>query len=175
MTQLTCACGTVRLSVERDPILACECCCTSCREAAARLQTNVRAPPMTTAAGATPFVLFRKDRVGITEGQTSLAEFRLTPTSTTRRVLARCCATPLFLEFEQGHWLSLYAALWPVETRPSPTLRTMAGDLPGPARLPTDIPNHTRHSPGFMWKLLCAWVAMGFRSPKLSITHKIQE
>lgn len=173
MTQLTCACGAVSLVVEREPILADECCCTSCREAAARLQANAGAPPMTTAAGTTHFVLFRKDRVRIADGVQNLAEFRLTSKSGTRRVLARCCATPLFLELEQGHWLSVYAALWPNEMRPLPVLRTMASDHPDPTQLSLDIPNHARWSVGFMWKLFAAWMAMGFRNPKITIEETI--
>lgn len=173
MTYLTCACGEVRLVVERAPILACECCCASCREAADRLVANVGVRPMTTSQGTTPFVLFRKDRVRIADGDQHLAELRLTSTSMTRRVLARCCATPLFLEFERGHWLSLYAALWPEGSRPVPTMRTMASDLPDQTQLSRDIPNHARQPLGFMWKLLRAWAAMGFRSPKLTITGTI--
>lgn len=170
---LSCACGAVRLVVEGEPILACECCCLSCREAAARLQKSLAAPPMTTAAGATPFVLFRKDRARVVDGHENLAALRLTPTSSTRRVLARCCATPLFLEFEKGHWLSLYAALWPDEARPAPSLRTMVSDHPNPTELSPDIPNYARQSAGFMWKLLRAWVAMGFRAPRLTIQRTI--
>ena len=38
MTQtLSCTCGQVRLAVETAPIASVECCCTSCREASARL------------------------------------------------------------------------------------------------------------------------------------------
>ena len=29
------------------------------------------------------------------------------------------------------------------------------------------LPSHRKQSGGFMWRLLVAWVAMGFRAPKL--------
>jgi hypothetical protein len=41
----------------------------------------------------------------------------------------------------------------------------------GPARagvvLPEDVPNYPAHTGKLMWKLLAAWVLMGFRTPKV--------
>ena len=35
--------------------------------------------------------------------------------------------------------------------------------------LPADVPNYASHSARFIWKLLgAAWVAMGFRLPKVA-------
>lgn len=171
--ELACRCGRVRLALRGGPILAAECCCTSCREAAARMAALPGAPPVLTGYGATPFVLWRKDRLRI-EGAGHLAAFRLTPASPTRRVLATCCNTPMFLEFTKGHWLSLYGGLWPEGTRPRPLLRTMTGDLPDRSVLPDDIPNPRSHTAGFMARLLWAWVKMGFRSPKIAIEREIE-
>ena len=41
MTHVTCACGVVEMARDGPPILAAECHCTSCREAAARLGADV--------------------------------------------------------------------------------------------------------------------------------------
>ena len=43
----------------------------------------------------------------------------------------------------------------------------MTKDLPEGIVLPNDVPNPKRHTPGFMLKLMGAWVAMGFRTPKI--------
>lgn len=175
---LSCACGEVRLELAWAPILSAECHCDSCRKAGARLEAlqahaTDKAPPVREANGGTRFVLYRKDRVRFTGGAALLREFRLTPTSGTRRVAAACCNTPLFLEFEKGHWLSLYAGLWPQETRPRPELRTMTRDAPNPSALPEDMPNARTQSPRFMAKLLGAWIAMGFRNPKIEVGGSI--
>ncbi|MCP3143134.1 GFA family protein [Pyxidicoccus xibeiensis] len=167
-TQLGCACGRVRLEVERAPIVTAECHCNSCREAGARLKTLPGAPPFLEANGATRFVLYRKDRARFLEGTDVLKAFRLTPKSTTRRVVAICCNTPVFLEFKGGHWLSLYASLWPAGTRPPVELRTMTSDLPAGSVLPDDVPAGTWQSVSFFARLLGAWIAMGFRSPDLA-------
>lgn len=52
-------------------------------------------------------------------------------------------------------------------------MRTMAGDLPDPGIQPEGIPNPRSQSPRFMWNLLTAWVAMGFRAPRIAVTGTI--
>jgi hypothetical protein len=167
--QLTCTCGKTALTVSGPPIMVVECCCTSCRTAAARFPG---APLRLGPQGQTHYVMQRKDRVTLPPAA-SMAEMRLTPSSKTRRVVTTCCHTPLFAEFQGGHWLSLYASLWPADSRPAPQMRTMAGDLPDPSVLPADIPNSHSQSPRFMWNLLAAWVAMGFRAPKVAVAGRL--
>jgi hypothetical protein len=172
MTTLSCRCGQTRITLTGPPILAVDCCCTSCRSAGARLQSLPGAPKILGPHGETHFILYRKDRVTLPDTRPFRAH-RLTQGSKTRRVLAPCCATPLFVEFQGGHWLSLYAGLWPEGTAPRAEMRTMTADLPDPSLLPRDIPNARSHSPLFIWRLLTAWAAMGFRAPKLVIEGKV--
>lgn len=172
MTQpnhLSCRCGQFQLRLERAPILCAECHCTSCRTAGAQLQQLPAAEPVLEDNGGTRFVLYRKDRVFFTRGRELLREHRLTPTSPTRRVVASCCNTPVFLEFQRGHWLSLYSRLWPASQRPAIELRTMISDRADGPPLPQDVPNARYQSFGFMVKLLGAWIAMGFKAPKLEL------
>jgi hypothetical protein len=167
-SELHCACGQVRLEVERAPIVSVACYCDSCRAAGARLESLPAARPILGENGGTRFVLYRKDRVRFVAGTDRLKEFRLTPKAKTRRVVATCCNTPVFLEFQNGHWLSLYGRLWPDAKLPPVELRTMTSDLPDAAVLSDDVPNGKRQSLSFFAKLFGAWVAMGFRSPKIT-------
>jgi hypothetical protein len=169
--RLRCACGHVQLEVERAPIVSAECYCNSCRVAGARLEGLPEARPILGENGGTRFVLYRKDRVRFVAGTDRLKEFRLTPQAKTRRVVATCCNTPVFLEFQNGHWLSLYGRLWPEGTLPPVELRTMTSDLPDAAVLSNDVPNGKRQSLSFFAKLLGAWIAMGFRSPKITFVE----
>jgi hypothetical protein len=50
----------------------------------------------------TGVILYRKDRVRCVMGQEYLEERRLTPDSPTRRVLATCCNSAMFLDFTKG-------------------------------------------------------------------------
>ncbi|MDD7970999.1 GFA family protein [Roseinatronobacter alkalisoli] len=167
MTEVTCACGQVALHLSGTHILSTECLCSDCQQAAAEFQDLPTAHPLTDDKGATRFILYRKDRVRCARGQELLSEHRLTDGSKTRRVIATCCNTPMFLEFTQGHWLSVYGALWPEDTLPKLELRTMTRDAPAGVVLPDDVPNPRTHNFRFFAVLLTAWAAMGFRAPKL--------
>ena len=129
------------------------------------------APKIVEPNGATQLILYRKDRVHFDGGTELLREHRLASQSATRRVVAICCNTPMFLEFTKGHWLSLYGYLWSPEARPRIEMRTMTSDaLPG-ANISGDIPNSKRQSFAFFVKLLSAWLAMGFSVPKIAFVQ----
>jgi hypothetical protein len=150
-------------------MIAAECYCSSCQSAGERLAALPGAVALLNDKGGTPYELYRKDRVRFVAGEDLLRAFRLTPTSPTRRVVARCCNTPMFAEFQNGHWLSLYAELWPADSRPPMKLRTMTSDLPPEAMLDDRLPNARHQNFRFFAALLGAWVAMGFKVPKLTI------
>jgi len=77
------------------------------------------------------------------------------------------------LEFEKGHWLSLYGCLWSAATLPPLEMRTMTSDLPAGTVLPADVPNGRRQPLAFMFKLLGAWVAMSFRTPEITVVNGV--
>jgi hypothetical protein len=165
---LTCACGAVQMQAQNAPILSVECLCTSCRKAADILETLPGAPPLRAPSGGTRMEMYRKDRVTCTKGAAHLREYRLNDTTKSRRVVATCCNTPMFLDFTQGHWIDLYGHLWPAGTLPPLQMRTMTSDLDDPGTLPQDVPNLKTHSPRFFIRLISAWAAMLFRTPKLT-------
>lgn len=166
--RLWCRCGQVEMEVRGAPIISAECLCASCRTAAEMMVALPGAPTLRSATGGTRMELFRKDRVRCLSGAAHLREFRLKETSKTRRVVATCCNTPIFLDFTEGHWIDLYDILWPPGTTPPLQMRTMASDLADASELPNDVPNHKTQSVGFFVQLLVAWAAMGFRRPKIT-------
>lgn len=169
ITQLACACGQVHISVEGAPIISTECHCNSCRAAGERLRNLPGASPYLQPNGGTHFVLYRKDRIRFLKGAEWLRDFHLAADATTRRAVAGCCNTPVFLEFKNGHWLSLYANLWPENSLPVLELRTMTSDLPAEVTLGHDVPSGARPTLVFYAKLLTAWIAMGFRTPNIPV------
>jgi len=170
-TLLTCSCGQVALEIRGKPIVSAECLCTDCQKAGAFLQLLPGAPSLLDQKGATRFVLYRKDKVLCVKGQDHLREHRLSRNSKTRRVVAICCNTPMFLEFTNGHWLSIYGGLWPDASLPGLEIRTMARDRPEGVELPNDVPNPSTHTFSFYAKLFRAWAAMRFRAPKVDFVH----
>jgi hypothetical protein len=163
---VACRCGDVRFEASGAPIMTVTCHCGSCQKAGAGFAALPGAPRVLNADGGTEFTLFRKDRVACVRGGASLRSYRLRPEATTRRVLARCCDTPMFLEFTKGHWLSLYRERLGAAA-PAIEMRVMTGDRREGVTLSDDLPNYKTHSIRFMWRLLAAWAAMGFRVPAL--------
>jgi hypothetical protein len=163
--KISCRCGEVQMVAIGAPIVAATCHCNSCQQAAASFAALPGAPRVLNAEAGTEFELYRKDRVsGIpVEG---LRAHKLTPASSTRRLLARCCDSPMFLEFKGGHWLSIYRDRF-VGDAPPIEMRVMTRYRPGGVALSGPVPIFKRHSISFMWRLLAAWVAMGFRAPDL--------
>jgi hypothetical protein len=158
-----CQCGKVKFEAVGPPILNGSCYCRSCQEAGRRFEQLACAPPVLDSDSGTGLILYRKDRVQCMMGQQYLEEYRLKPDSPTRRVIAKCCNSAMFLDFTKGHWLSMFG-------NPFPT------GVP-PLELADDMPNYSGHSGKFMLKLIAAWIAMGFRRPEITLgktVHRAQ-
>ncbi|MGN7929465.1 GFA family protein [Sphingopyxis sp. 22461] len=166
----SCPCGAVRLELSGEPIMAATCYCHSCQEAGRSFAALPGAPGVVGTDGGTPYVLMRKDRLQWLSGSDQLDEHRLKPDSPTRRFVARCCNAPIALEFTKGHWLSVYSGRIAEAERPAAEMRTIVGDRPDGVELPDDIPNYRTPTGKFMWRLLKAWAAMGFRAPPIEAT-----
>lgn len=162
-----CHCGAVRMEISGAPILSVICQCASCQEAGKRIAAVPDAPATLDAHSGTPFVMYRKDRISCVSGGDQLETQRLKPDSPTRRMVSRCCHSAMFLEFQKGHWLSVYRGRLGAYA-PAPEMRVMTADTPADVDLPGDMPNLAKHNGRFMWRLLTAWVAMGFRVPKVA-------
>lgn len=172
MTQsytLACACGQFHLEVTGEPLITAECHCNSCRAGSQQLAALPLARPMTADNGGTPYVLYRKDRVRFPAGTALLRGYRLSEKAPTRRVVTTCCNTPVFVEFSGGHWLSLYASLWDQTARPAMQIRTQTANVPPGTTLDSSLPSGGWTTAGFYGKLLAAWMAMGFKSPKIDV------
>jgi hypothetical protein len=171
ITNLGCRCGKVSLRLTGLPILTADCTCDSCRTAGAFLEKLPGAEPLLDQYGASRLVLYRKERFACLSGQEHLNEYRLRPESPTRRVVAICCNSAMFLEFTKGHWIDIYGQRWLPGAMPQPALRTMTMDLPAGTELPDNIPNSRRQSFAFFAKILWAWVAMRFKTPKITCVN----
>jgi hypothetical protein len=168
-----CRCGKVKLEAVGRPILTGSCYCTSCQDAGRRFEQLASAPLLLNPDGGTDFVLFRKDRVQCVMGQEYLEEHRLRPDSPTRRVVATCCNSAIFLDFTKGHWLTIYRNRFPTGAPPL-EMRVMTKERRGGVELADDLPNYDGHSGKFMLKLIAAWIAMGLRRPEITLGKKVR-
>lgn len=162
-----CRCGAVVFEVAGAPIAHTVCYCASCQAAGRRIEQRPNAPPVLDADGGTDVVLYRKDCVRCVQGGERMEAFRLKPDSPTRRMVATCCESAMALDFTKGHWLTVYRARLPDDVPPL-EMRIMTADRPEGVVPPDDVPNYPGHTGRLMWRLLIAWAAMGFRTPKIA-------
>jgi hypothetical protein len=163
MTTIRCECGQVEMAASGKPILCVSCYCESCRTAGLAFE-RAGAEPLVQDDGGTPYVVYRKDRIAVRQGEQLLEEHRLDPASFTRRVTAGCCGTPMYADFTKGFWLTVYRNR--LAAPPPVAMRVMTADRTDETPLPDDLPNYRGHSGKFLLKLLATWVAMGFRTPR---------
>jgi hypothetical protein len=169
---ISCRCGQVELRTTGTPIITSCCFCDSCRTAGQLLEHLPGASPVLTPEGGTGFVLMRKNGVECLRGSELLAEYRLTPTSATRRIVATCCNRYMFLDFTPGHWVSVVRDLLPLSARPPVEVYMMLGDLPEGVMPPAGVPRAKRLPLRFVRKLLFSWAGMGFRRPTIDFVTK---
>ena len=161
-----CQCGETTIALTGEPIQSVICYCESCRTAGLAFERDLGAPRTVSADGGVDYCLYRKDRVRIARGAHHLREYRLKPESPTRRVVASCCGSPMFLDFTPGHWLTVFRDRLS-RPAPEPRMRIMTRDRPEGPALSTTIPAYDAQPLRMMIKLLAAWAAMGFRRPKV--------
>ena len=110
--------------------------------------------------GGTVYILYRKDRIECSKGAELLGSYKLKETSVTNTVVATCCNSAVFVNFDRGpHWVSAYRARFHGELPPL-QLRICTKFKPDGVVLPDDVPSYRRYSPGLVVKLLASRVAM---------------
>jgi len=72
----------------------------------------------------------------------------------------------MFLDFTEGHWLSICRNRFPKGVPPL-DMRVMTKERRVGVQLADDAPNYSGRSGKFMLKLIAAWIAMGFRRPEI--------
>src|ERR1700759_281301 len=113
-----CRCGAVEVGAWDEPIAVNACYCDDCQAAAQRLAAS-SSVPAASADGGTEFMLFRRDRMACTRGADRLQAMRLTDASKTRRMIAGCCATPMYLTFDDKRpWMSAFRASFGADAPP---------------------------------------------------------
>ena len=159
---LRCSCGRVELEPTGSPIASAVCFCQSCQQGSRQLEELPNGRPIRDPYGGTAYILYRKDRIAYPKGRELLQGHKLRAVSPTSRVVATCCNSPMFLDFEKGHWLSVYRSaaygdLPPVE------MRVHTKSLPPGSNLPKDVPSYPGYPPKFVFRLLSSRMAMLLR------------
>jgi hypothetical protein len=114
----TCLCGGVELKAFGRPIVSSVCYCDDCRKGADLIEALPNAGAVRDPDGGTAYILYRKDRIECSKGAELLRSYKLKETSVTNRVIAACCNSAVFMNFDRGpHWVSAYTARFHGELR----------------------------------------------------------
>ncbi len=156
----TCSCGGVELKAVGRPIVSAVCYCEDCRKGADQIEALPNAGKVRDPDGGTAYILYRKDRIACSRGAELLRRYKLKESSVTNRVVAGCCNSAVFVNFDKGpHWVSAYRARFHGDLPPL-QLRICTKSKPDGLVLPDDVPSHRGYPPGMMLKLLASRVAM---------------
>jgi len=156
----TCSCGRVELKALGRPIVSSVCYCDDCQKGADQIEALPSAGAVRDPDGGTAYILFRKDRIECCKGAELLRRYKLKETSATNRVVATCCNSAVFMNFDKGpHWVSAYRARFRGELPPLDARICTRFRADGVA-LPDDVPSYRGYSPGLVVKLLASRVAM---------------
>jgi hypothetical protein len=156
---VSCACGKVQWQAIGAPIAAVACYCDDCQQGSRQIEALPNAPAVADAQGATQYLLYRKDRLECSKGRELLRAFRLREKSPTKRVVASCCNSAMYLDFEKGHWLSVYRARFSAAAPPL-QMRIQTRFRPSNREALSDLPAHPGFPLRLISKLLFARVAM---------------
>jgi hypothetical protein len=156
----TCSCGGVELKAVGRPIVSAVCYCGDCQRGADQIEALPNASPVRDPDGGTAYILWRKDRLSCGTGAELLKSYKLKETSVTNRVVAGCCNSAMFLNFDRGpHWVSAYRARFHGDLPPL-QLRVCTKFKPEGVVLPDDVPSYRGYPPTLFARLLAARVAM---------------
>jgi len=150
----SCACGRVRCRATGAPIISLVCYCDDCQEAARRIEALPDAAGFREADGGTALLTYRDDRFSCTAGEELLADCKLSEAAPTRRVVASCCNSAMFLKYAPGFWVSAYRARFEGDL-PRLEMRIQTLHRQADSPLPRDVPSHR----GFPIKLYARIIA----------------
>jgi hypothetical protein len=156
----SCACGSVELEAIGAPITSLICYCDDCQEGARQIEALPNAHPVQDSDGGTAYIIYRKDRVQCSKGASLLKRYKIGEKSATSRVVASCCNSAMFLNFDDSkHWVDVYRArvrgdIPPLQMRVCTKFKAENGNIP------SDVPGYPGYPIKFLAKLLAARIAM---------------
>jgi hypothetical protein len=157
----SCACGKVRCEGVGAPMLTAVCYCSDCQEGGRRIEALPGAPRVLDADGGTSYLCYRDDRFRCVSGEDLLVPYRLGDRAPSRRMVASCCNSGMFLKFEPGFWISSYRLRHSGDL-PLIEMRNQTRDRRSDTPVPTDAPSFSRFPLRMFARLLRTRVEMLF-------------
>lgn len=158
----SCACGQVRFEAVDEPILAAVCYCDDCQAGGRLIEALDGAKPVLDADGGADYLTYRDDRYRCVQGAELLVGYALKPKSPTKRFVAGCCNTAMYLKYKRGHWTSTFRSAFESADLPAVEMRTNVRFRASDDAFVDDAPRYQRFPLALFGKLIKAQVAMVF-------------
>lgn len=159
----SCACGSVELTASGAPIASSVCYCADCQTGARQIEALPGAGAVSDPDGGTPYLLYRKDRIACSKGAALLKNYKIKQASVTNRVVATCCNSAMFVNFDKGpFWVSAYRARFKGDVPPL-QMRMCTKFKPRAVVLPKDAPCYPGYPLPLIARLLASGAAMLLR------------
>ncbi|MGZ5193806.1 MAG: hypothetical protein ACXWJM_00080 [Ramlibacter sp.] len=152
----------MKIEVFGLPIVHAACYCSDCQTAGRHIESLPGAAAVLDSDGGTASLLYRRDRVSHGSSRQLLRPHKIKASSPTSRLVTTCCNCAMYLDFEKGHWLTLYRKRFAGDVPPL-EMRICTKSRRSGVELPQDVPNYPGRSFGFFVKLLTAWIPMLLR------------
>jgi hypothetical protein len=160
-----CRCGAVEIGAWGKPIVVTACYCDDCQAAARRLAASANVALAASDDGSSEFMLFRRDRIACTRGAENLQVMKLTPASKTRRMIAGCCTTPMYVGFDDKRpWVSAFRASFGADAPPV-EMRICTRFRRSEDKANDGLPSHPGYPPAMIMRVLAVWPLMLFSGP----------
>lgn len=160
-----CRCGTVEVGAWGEPLAVNACYCDDCQAAAQRLEARPNSAPVADADGGTEFMLFRRDRIACTRGAERLEPMRLTDSTKTRRMIATCCGTPMYMAFDDKRpWVSAFRGSFGADAPPV-QMRICTRFKPSEAKGDDDLPSYPGYPAAMFLRIFATAPLMLFSRP----------
>lgn len=155
-----CSCGRVKFETVGEPILTAVCYCDDCQAGGKQLQEEAHAAAVLDEDGGSSYLTYRDDRFACVEGEALLLGFKLKDKAPTKRLVASCCNTGMYLKFAPGHWVSIYRKNFTDRDLPAIEMRTQTRYRNAETPLPDDAPHYKRYPLKLFSRLIGARIAM---------------
>ena len=145
------------------PIVSSVCYCVDCQNGSRQIEELPNAGSVREADGGTAYILFRKDRLSCSKGASLLKNYKVKAGSATNRVVASCCNSAMFMNFDKGpFWVSAYRARFQGGLPPL-EMRICTRSRPNGVAIPADAPSYPGYPVTLTMKLLTSGLAMWLR------------
>jgi hypothetical protein len=137
----SCKCGQVKFEAAGKPILAAVCYCKDCQAGGKLIEALDGAHPVLESDGGASYLMFRDDRFECVSGEHLLVGYKLKDRTPTKRFVASCCNSAMYLKFKPGHWASTYRNRFDEADSPPVALRINTRSRRSDIELTKEIPS----------------------------------